>query len=529
MKKISRLYIALAAILLVGAFTVSEPVAALTGMAYDGVLLVDDASFYSNYGESIALSGDWAFVGAPDDQIDGMNYMGSVYAFEKTATGWVERQKLTASDGSLFYTFGHALAADGQRLVVGAPNTLGGGNGGVYVFEFDGSSWVETQILSETTGYSGDWFGWSVDIQGDRIAVGSMWSRQPGIYWGSANHAGAAWVFRYNGTSWVLEQELGASDMDGYDLFGVSVALDDTTVIVGARGEGDDLGGGDVLGYIGAAYVFDLVGGVWTETQKLRASNFEEHAWFGEAVALDGDWLLVGSPGKTGGGIYGKGACYMFQRTGGAWAETAKIESYATNQYGHAVAMHADLAVIASFGRDQLGNEQGAVHPLRRDGIQWNLEPAINTGNLGPWDIFAQDVDLDGMQMATCAYVESMPPPNSTGAGIVYDLSESFQLMVSPYPLDVIEDAKLEVRFGAPDKNSWMLYSLSGPGRTPVPALGITVDLVNPRRLLTPLQTDADGYTKWEFPLPPGAQGRTVWFQGVQAGRKTNLVMAEIQ
>jgi hypothetical protein len=502
---------------------------ALLFQAPEAVLAVDSASPYSNYGEEVAVSGDWTFVAAPDDRIGGFNYVGSVYAFQKTGGGWVERQKLVASNGALFHTFGHAIAADGDRVVIGAPDPLGSGIGAVYVFRYDGANWMEEQILSETVGWGNDWFGWSVDIQGDRIVVGSMWSRQPGLYWGGPNNAGAAWVFKHDGVSWVLEQELAASDMDGYDLFGTSVAIDGTSLVVGARGEGDDLGGGMVLAYVGAVYVFDLIGGTWTETRKLRASNFEENAWFGEAVALDGPWLLVGSPGKTGGGTYGKGACYMFHRGTGGWSETAKIESHATNMYGHDVAMDGDLAVVASFGLDQLGNNQGAVHPLRRDGAAWIQEPAVNPGGLGRWDIFAQGVDLDGTRMATCAYVETMPPPNTPGAGFIYDLPSSFHMMVVPYPLDIAEDAKFEVRFGAPNTTTWMAYSLQGPGSTTIAPLGVTLGIANARQLAPPLQTDAVGYTKWEMPVPSTAQGVTLWFQGLQAGRTTNLVMTTVQ
>lgn len=508
--------------------TLASLLLALPVQLPEATLTVDSASPYSNYGETVAVTGDWAFVGAPDDQVNGSNYVGSVYAFRKTPAGWIEHQRLNASNGSLFYTFGHALAADGDRVVIGAPNTLGGGNGGAYVFRFDGQDWVEEQILSQTTGWSGDWFGWSVDIQGDRIVVGSMWSRQPGLNWGGPNHAGAAWVFRHNGASWALEQELGASDMDGYDLFGASVSLDGATLVVGARGEGDPAGGGVVIGYIGAVYVFDLVAGVWTESQKLRARNFSENAWFGEAVALDSPWLLVGSPGKTGGGIYGKGAAYMFRRTAGAWAETAKIESSGTGTFGHDVAIDGDLAVVASGGYDFLGNAQGAVHPLRRSGTSWIAEPARNPGGLGPWDLFAQDVDLEGNRMVTCAYVESMPPPNSPGAGFVYDLAPRFHLMVAPFPLDVVEDAKLELRLGAAHAPAWMAYSLQGPGSTPVPPLGVVLGLANPKQLAGPMQTDGTGYAKWEMPIPPGAQGRTVWFQGVQSGNTTNLFRTTI-
>jgi len=496
----------------------------------DGILTVDDASAFSSYGESVAVAGDWAFVGAPDDFLSGSNYVGSVYAFERTATGWVERQKLIASDGALFHTFGHAIAADGDRVVIGAPDPLGSTAGAAYVFQYDGLTWVEEQKLLPSTGGGDAWFGWSVDIQGDRVAVGAMWAGQSGS--GTGTHAGAAWVFHHDGASWVVEQELVASDYDSYDLFGASISLDGTTIAVGARGEGDRAGGGVVIGYIGAVYLYDLSGGTWIETQKLRASDFGEHAWFGEAVALDGDWLFVGSPGKSGGGTFGLGVAYIFSRAGGVWTELDKIESAKpgfTRTFGNDIALQDGLAVIASGGDDFLGHDQGAVHPFRLEGGAWVPEPAINPGDLGPWDLFAQDVDLDAGRMITGAYVEGMPPPDYPGAGYVYDVTPQYHLMVQPLPLDVIEDAKFEVRFGMPNAWTWLVYSLAGPGSTPIPPLGIILDLANPQLLAPAQRTDGTGFVKWEMPIPPSAQGVTVWFQSAQFGQVTNLIMTTIQ
>lgn len=502
----------------------------LITQAPEAILTVDDASFYSNYGESVAIAGNWAFVGAPDDAIGGSNYVGSVYAFEKTAEGWQERQKLIASDGQLHHTFGHSLAADGELLVVGAPDVLGGTTGAVYVFRFDGQAWIEEQKVQASTGGGKDWFGWSVDLQGNRLAVGSMWSHQQGLG-GGTNHAGAAWVFADNGSTWELEQELNASDMDTYDLYGASIALDGNTLVVGARGEGDTIGF-EIIGYIGAAYVYELQGSFWQETQKLRANDFEEHAWFGESVAVDGSWMFVGSPGKTGGGIYGLGVAYAFVKSGGSWIEAAKLESAMpgyTQTFGHAIALEGDLALIASGGYDFLDNHQGAVHVFRREGQDWLAEPAINPGNLGPWDLFARDVDLEGSTMITGAYLESMPFQLTPGAGYVYDVAPRFHLMAQPLPLDVGEDAKLALRYATPNALSWLAYSLSGPGSTRVPQLGVTLDLANPQQLADPLRTDGTGYVKWEMPVPQRAQGQTVWLQGLQDGQVTNLLRSTIQ
>lgn len=501
-----------------------------TPQAPEAVLTTADASWYSSFGEATARSGNWAFVGAPDDQIAGSNYVGSVLVYENTAAGWVQRQKLTASNGALFHSFGHSIAAEGDRVAIGAPDALGNSTGSVVVFRHDGVSWVEEQILANTTGGGNDWFGWSVDLQGDRIVVGSMYSWQPGMTPGSPFHPGAAWVYRHDGVSWVLEQSLRSSDQDFYDLFGSAVAIDGNRLVVGARGEGNPIGGGLYHeGYIGAAYVFEWNGVSWVETQKLRASNFEEHAWFGYDLAIDGARILVGSPGKLGGGVYGAGEAYMFHLNAGSWAEVVKLNDHRTSQLGRSVDLEGDLAVATSYGHDHRGNDTGAIHPYRFDGAMWNAEPPVNPGGLGVYDAIGTSVDLDGSTVIAGAYLESLAYSLAPGGAFLYDLSPRFHLMVAPFPLDIAEDAKFELRHAQPNALAWMSYSLVGPGATPIPPLGVTSGLANPQQLATALASDANGIARWEMPLPSQAQGLTVWFQGLQVGQSTNLVRAEIQ
>lgn len=500
---------------------------AAAAQAPEAVLLTDTASPYSNYGESVATQGDWTFVGAPDDYM-AANYEGSVYAFQRTAQGWVEHSKLVSSQPAGFATFGHDIAVDGDVLVVGAPGPLGSDIGSVFVFRFNGQDWIEEQVLQDGTGWGGDWFGWSVDVDGDRIAVGAMWARQSIVNY--ANHAGAAWVYKYNGQSWELEQGLVSSDQESYDNFGSAVALSGDRLVVGARGEGDSGPNGEYA--IGASYVFDFTAGSWVETQKLRASIPEEESYFGGHVAADGDTLLIGSFGRNGGISHGSGAAYFFELQGGSWVETLHVDGMMpgfTHALGRGVAIDGDLAVIASGGHDLLGNEQGAVHPYRRSQGVWQPEPLINPGALGRWDLFARDVDLDGEQMATGAYLENLPGSLSPGAGFVYQLPPRFHLIGAPLPLDIAEDAKLTLRHGTPSAPAFLAYSLAGLGSTSVPPLGVVLDIAQAKQLGRTRSTDGIGEVKWDLVVPPIAQGWTVWLQGLQAGQTSNVIRSVVQ
>lgn len=493
----------------------------------EAVLLTQQASSYSSFGETVAVQGDWAFVGAPDDY-RATNYEGSVIVYHRTAQGWVEHQQLISSQPATFDSFGHDLAIDGDVLAVGAPGPLGNQVGAVHVFRFNGQDWVEEQILSQSTGWGNDWFGWAVDVDGDRIAVGAMWARQSGS--GSLDHPGAAYVYEFDGQSWNLQQSLQSSDQESYDQFGSAVAIQGDRLVIGARAEGD-YGGGVNLYAIGAAYVFDYTGSTWTETQKLRAGDAEEQSYFGGAVDLDGDTILVGSFGRNGGISHGLGAAYFFERQGGGFVEVFETKGMMpgyTHKLGRNVALEGDFAIIASGGQDLLGNPQGAVHPYRRLQGVWEPEPLIQVQGLGVWDGFALDVDLDGSRAITGAYLENLGGQYSDGAGFIYDLTPRFHLIGAPLPVDSQEDAKFTVRHGTPQTPTFLAFSLAGLGSTPVPPLGVALDIAAAKQLGPTRVTNGAGETKWDLIVPPSAQGLVVWLQAVQQGQTTNVIRTEI-
>ena len=131
---------------------------------------------------------------------------------------------------------------------------------------------------------------------GDMVVVGA-YRKGPG------RDKGAAYVFRFDGTSWSQEAKLTASDARTKDEFGFSVAIDGETVVVGAR-RGDD-----GIKDTGAVYVFERTGTVWSEELKLSASDGAKGDFFGEAVSVFGSTVLVGAPrdddaGQSSGSVY---------------------------------------------------------------------------------------------------------------------------------------------------------------------------------------------------------------------------------
>ena len=162
--------------------------------------------------------------------------------------GWRE-QKLLASDGMLGDFFGEALDIDGNSIVVGAAGVdeIGGGSatGAAYLFQYSGSSWVETKKFTGSNAIGGDLFGLDVAISGNSVLIGA-----DGYDHGPSS-AGGAFLFRDIETDWIEEQIITASDREAGDLFGGWVALDNGTAVVGAWNEDE------IANDAGSAYVYE--------------------------------------------------------------------------------------------------------------------------------------------------------------------------------------------------------------------------------------------------------------------------------
>jgi len=234
------------------------------GWGQRGTLTAGNGDDGDNFGAAVALSRDGkrAAVGAPLDEDPNGSTSGSAYVYGTDGTDWRQRARLAAGDGDSGDSFGRAVALDatGLSALVGAnrdedPNGRGGG--AAYVFEDSGSSWEQTQKLTDSDGTQGDGFGFSVTLDdGGTVAlVGAIGARPD-----SGDRTGAVSVFTTDDSDWRRVSVLSAEDGDSEDYFGSAVALDReaTTALVGAFNDEDPNGSGDSLEPgAGSAYVFE--------------------------------------------------------------------------------------------------------------------------------------------------------------------------------------------------------------------------------------------------------------------------------
>ena len=188
-------------------------------------LISSDSNEQDNFGESVSIFEDYAAIGAGGN----IYGMGSAYIFHNTNIGWIEQVRLTANDGHLYDKFGSSVAISEEYAVIGAEfdETQGSNIGSAYIFTRN-DNWSEHIKLSASDGASGDRFGISISIEGDNVVIGSI---------GDDDFTGSAYIFSYNGDLWLEQTKLTASDGLSWDRFGNTVSMSGTYVIVGAYGD----------------------------------------------------------------------------------------------------------------------------------------------------------------------------------------------------------------------------------------------------------------------------------------------------
>jgi hypothetical protein len=232
-----------------------------TGSAWveEAELFASDGAVADQFGGSVSVDGDTVAIGADQEDDRGSN-SGSVYIFRRRASGWVEEQKLTASDGAAGDRFGFSVSVNGDTVVVAAPND-DDRIGSAYVFRRGVDGWVQEQKLTASDGEPADAFGSSVCLDGDTVVVGAQGDRDNG------SNSGSAYVFRRELYGWMQDQKLVASDGKAGDFFGKSVSIEGDTVVIGAY-----LADNRFLSS-GSAYIFRRNGTSWVEDQQLATGG----------------------------------------------------------------------------------------------------------------------------------------------------------------------------------------------------------------------------------------------------------------
>lgn len=368
----------------------------------------EDARPFSYFGHAVALDGDTAVVGAPYDDGEGTD-AGAAYVFRRGGDGWRQVARLTAPEAWDFDRFGFSVAVRRGTVAVGADRRDRGkvlDCGAVYVFRERNGGWGLESVLQPEDLGSKDGLGISVAMDGDTIVAGA-----PG-----QNGSGAAYVFSFDGRGWKKRAKLTVPSASGYAGFGHAVALSGDAALVGAPTIDEPA----VLS--GAAYVFRRRGTRWLQEARLASANAAPLEKFGASVALDGDLALVGSPRAALGDSSRAGAAFVFQRSGGGWRQAARIQApspRSDEEFGRAVALAADRAIVGSSFGDAAGLNTGVAYLFGRQGERWRARGAVFAAEPVAVEEFGTSVAVSGAQALIGAPRQS-GQGNAAGAAYIF-------------------------------------------------------------------------------------------------------------
>ena len=280
----------------------------------------------------------------------------------------------------------------------------------------------QLQKLTAFDGGPGDFFGFSVAMTGDSIAVGARNHPAPPFFpWTCTTsncRAGAVYTYVRSGTAWVLDAKLTAPPGDDNvdDGFGHSVSYDRGLLAVGAVG--DD--GAVANSNIGAVYVFLKGPTSWSLEAQLAPQPGSSVSSFGRTVALWDDTLVIGAENAGP----PAGTAFVYRRTGTTWNLEAQLVSSnpEANDFGMDVALFQNTALIGTPRGKVAGVLTGTAYVFRRTGSTWQqVQEIVNPGsNAGVH--FGESVALYGRTAAVGAPLE--PSGSLSLVGIVYTYAQ---------------------------------------------------------------------------------------------------------
>jgi len=335
-------------------------------------LTASDAAGGDGFGYFVAISGATAIVGAPFDDHAGER-SGSAYLFD-VATGQ-QLFKLTAPDAAEGDLFGLSVAISGTTAIVGAPfdDDAGGSSGSAYMFDLaSGQQLFKLTASDAAGGQIGDRFGQSVALSNTTAIVGANLNSDAGFGSGSAYLFGLA-------TGQELFK-LTASDAAAEDYFGSSVAISGTTAIVGAH-RNNDVGPGSSAGS-GSAYVFDVATG--QELFKLTASDAAADDSFGYSVAVSGTTAIFGALSDANAG-FRPGSAYVFDlATGQQLFKLIASDVAAGDLFGYSVAISGTTVIAGAWRDDHAGTNSGSAYVFDVTTLPCPGDIANELGELNP-------------------------------------------------------------------------------------------------------------------------------------------------
>lgn len=389
---------------------------AANSFAAQDIILADDGKSGDSFGYDVAIDGNTALVGAFKADIDGVIDAGATYVYVLGDNGWQKQAKLVAEPAFVDDTLGGKVALKKNVAMLGVMlrDDKGKDSGAVVSFEREVNAWKQRQVFTAPDAKPGDAFGQSIALTKNHLVIGAPRNDVLG------NDAGAAYIYKRENDTWRYQTKITASDGVAEDLFGISVAIDGNTILVGA-----DLHDKKAEN-AGAVYVYVLEENKWKQEAKLMASDGGKTDIFGVRVALSENTALVSARRDDTEELgIDAGSAYIFVRDGSTWTQQAKLTSpdgQADDRFGRGVALSGDTAIISAMNHDANGSNTGALYVYKKGSGGWRYTSKFVAKSSMPDDRFGWNVGLSN-DIAIIATPNYNAKGQKSGAVFIQDLN----------------------------------------------------------------------------------------------------------
>jgi len=368
----------------------------------------DDGSEDDRFGESVLIEDQWMFIGANRDYNNDVN-SGSVYVYTYDQDmNTIFYDKLIPSDYVHDQFFGKTISYDNNWLAVSSiyDNDNGIKSGSVYLFNFNGSSWVEHSKLIAYDGSAFDRYGYSIDIKSGKLAVGSIYDDDNG------ENSGSVYLYEYTNNLWSLSAKLSPNYLTEMDFFGFSVSLSDDFLAVSAPQS--DVGNLEA----GIVNLYSLNPNNYLESTILSPEDLNTYNHFGYRTYLESDFLIVSS-------IYdddltvNAGSVYVYKYINDEWFyydEVFASDGIANDNFGISLSMYNNWLSIGSIDDDN-GIDSGSLYLFKYEDDTFIEKTKINPSDGSQYDEYSSSISIESDYLLVGSKFDD---DNGNNSGSVY-------------------------------------------------------------------------------------------------------------
>ncbi|MGD8779903.1 MAG: FlgD immunoglobulin-like domain containing protein [Ignavibacteria bacterium] len=322
-----------------------------------------NSSLSDEFGCSVSIDNNFAVIG--DYEYYDAGKYGAALIYELKDSKWTLHSILTPDIKNTY--FGYSVDIDGDRIIVGATED-DDGKGAVYFYHLENSVWVLKNKLSN--GIEDSDFGCSVAISGDKAVVGAQ-----NYLDGGYSNSGRVFFYEFADDNWSLNNYLYGDAKKTSRYFGASVAIDNNHAVVGSWGNK-------------SVYIFNYNGSSWD----LVDTKSESVNYFGHKVTMSNNTIGVGS-------YYRNGSVSIYEKdTTGSWILTQELTSSTyMSFFGYSLSIDGDYLAVGAKYEDIIEEDdsRGAIYVFKKENNSWNEKHILSNANNQYWiEYLGQNVSL---------------------------------------------------------------------------------------------------------------------------------------